>query len=183
VAAFLIQRPETGETEIALTLLRCMGMLSRDDMPVRQGHTGPGMATPGAQMPGKWRFEYAILPHQGGWEDACQKAYAYDTGLRAVSTDLHTGELENIGSFIAHTPAEFMISAVKESEDENGWVVRGFNRSSESIELTLKPLRPFSGAMLVNLAEDRIADLTPTADGSIRLPVRGHQIVSILFKD
>jgi len=33
-------------------------------------------------------------------------------------------------------------------------------------------------AMPVNLAEDRIADLTPAADGSIRLPVRGHQIVS-----
>jgi alpha-mannosidase len=179
----VIPHPETGETELALTLLRCVGMLSRDDMPVRQGHAGPAMATPGAQMPGKWRFEYAILPHQGGWEEACQQAYAYETGLRAVSAGLHTGKLENTGSFIAHTPAEFMISAVKESEDKNGWVVRGFNRSSEPIELTLKPLRPFSGAMLVNLAEERISDLTPAADGSIRLPVRGHQIVSIRFED
>ena len=54
-------------TEIALTLLRCVGWLSRDDMPVRQGHAGPAYETPGAQVPGRWSFDYSIIPHPGHW--------------------------------------------------------------------------------------------------------------------
>ncbi len=179
----VIPHQETEETTIALTLLRCVGMLSRDDMRLRQGHAGPALETPGAQMPGKWSFEYVIIPHQGGWENAFQQAYAFETKLRAVSTGLHSGQLENSGSFVTHTPSAFVISAVKESEDENGWVIRGYNISAEPIQLNLKPLRPFLQAVQINLAENKISDLTPAADGSIRLTVKGHQIVSIRFID
>jgi hypothetical protein len=37
-----------GNPQIALTLLRCVGWLSRDDLSTRRGHAGPYMATPGA---------------------------------------------------------------------------------------------------------------------------------------
>ncbi len=50
--------------EIALTLLRAVGWLSRDDMPVRQGHAGPANETPGGQVMGKWGYDYAIIPHK-----------------------------------------------------------------------------------------------------------------------
>ncbi len=66
-------------TEIALTLLRSVGWLSRDDMPVRLGHAGPGLETPGGQVPGKWSYDYAILPHQGDWREAYPQAYAFET--------------------------------------------------------------------------------------------------------
>ena len=41
--------------ELALTLLRSVGWLSRDDLSTRTGHAGPGLQTPGAQMPGVHR--------------------------------------------------------------------------------------------------------------------------------
>ena len=179
----MIPHQETQATEIALTLLRSVSMLSRDDMHVRQGHAGPALKTPAAQMPGQWSLPYAIIPHQGGWEKAFQQAYAFETSPRAISTDLHSGDLENRGSFVAHAPADFVISAVKEAENKEGWVVRGDNITSEPIQLKLKPLRPFSQAVQVNLAESKIADISPAADGSIRLLVKGHQIVSVLFVD
>ena len=82
-----------GNAEIALTLLRCIGWLSRDDFSTRKGHAGPFMETPGAQMPGQWFFEYSIIPHPGGWDSAFWQAYAFNSPLRAVSTGMHAGNL------------------------------------------------------------------------------------------
>ncbi len=48
---------------IAVTLLRCVGDLSRDDLATRpHGHAGPGLATPGAQCPGTHTFSVAFEP-------------------------------------------------------------------------------------------------------------------------
>jgi alpha-mannosidase len=172
-----------GGSEIALTLLRCVGWLSRDDMPVREGHAGPGFETPGGQVPGKWVFEYAIIPHRGGWRDAYQHAYAFQTALRAVQTGVDEGGVPDQGSFITHSPSEFIISAVKEADDGGGWIVRGYNISSERIQLDLKPLRRFASANQVNLAEEEIAPLHVEKDGSVGVSVGGHEILSILFSD
>ena len=60
-------------TEIALTLLRCVGWLSRDDLPVRQGHAGPAYETPGAQVPGSWSFDYSIIAHEGHWSQSRER--------------------------------------------------------------------------------------------------------------
>ena len=48
--------------EIALTLLRCVGFLSRGDLPERRGHAGPQLETPGAQLQGRWSMRYAVIP-------------------------------------------------------------------------------------------------------------------------
>jgi len=162
-----------------LTLLRSVGWLSRDDLPVRQGHAGPALETPGGQVIGKWIYDYAIIPHHGTWRDAYLQAYAFETSLRAVTTDLHTGEMVSQGSFLSHTPAEFVISAIKECEDGEGWILRGYNLSSETIQICIKPLMRFANASLVNLAEEEIATLTVEKDGSITTAASGHQILSI----
>ncbi|MFN2195295.1 MAG: alpha-mannosidase [Anaerolineales bacterium] len=177
----VIKVDENTGTEIALTLLRCVGWLSRDDLPVRQGHAGPPSETPGGQVLGKWCYDYAIIPHHGTWREAYRQAFAYETPLRAVETGLHEGEIPVWGSFVFHSPAEFVITAIKETENGTGWIVRGYNIASETIELDLKPLRKFAKAMLVNLAEEEITPLSVTEDGSVSLSVSGHKVVSVLF--
>src|SRR3990172_94740 len=52
-----------GTVTIALTLLRCVEWLSRQDLATRHGHAGPGMHTPGAQMQGRWKFQCSLIPH------------------------------------------------------------------------------------------------------------------------
>ena len=172
-----------NQTEIALTLLRSVGWLSRDDMPVRKGHAGPGFETPGAQVPGKGHYEYSIIPHAGTWREAYQHAYAFETPLRAIETSLHEGELPSKGTFVSHSPTEFVISAVKETENGKGWLVRGYNISSKPIQLNLKPLRQFGNVEQVNLAEEKIKILKAESDGSVSLPVSAHQVVSVMFYD
>ncbi len=46
--------------EIALTLFRSVGYLSRGNLATRPGWAGPGVATPEAQMLGKNTYEYAV---------------------------------------------------------------------------------------------------------------------------
>ncbi len=56
--------------ELALTLLRSTGLISRNDNPFREDPAGPEVPVPGAQMIGPWRFAFGILPHAGSWRDA-----------------------------------------------------------------------------------------------------------------
>ncbi len=177
----VIKVDDDAHTEIALTLLRSVGWLSRDDMPMRQGHAGPAFETPGGQVPGKRTYDYAIIPHKGNWREAYQQAYAFETSLRVIKTGLHEGEIPVQGAFISHSPAEFIISAVKETESGKGWIVRGYNISDETIQLNLRSMRRFANIMQVNLAEEEITTLSMGDEGGIRIPVSGHEVVSIMF--
>src|SRR5262249_12903058 len=58
----------TAVSAVALTLLRCVEWLSRDDLATRRGHAGPPLHTPEAQGLGTHVFEYALVPHPGTWE-------------------------------------------------------------------------------------------------------------------
>ncbi len=174
-------RPTPTGAEIALTLLRCVGWLSRDDLPVRRGHAGPGIETPSAQMPGRWAFEYAVIPHPGAWQAAYAQAYAFAAPLRAVPTNLHAGDLPSRGSFIAHSPAEFVLSAVKEAEDGRGWLARGVNLASSPVEVILRPCRPFASAARANLAEEPLTPLAVGEDGTLHFQAGGHEVVTLRF--
>ena len=172
-----------GHTEIAVTLLRSVGWLSRDDLPVRQGHAGPASETPGGQVQGKSVFEYAMILHKGDWQDSFLQAYAFQTNLRAIETGIHPGEIPAQGSFISPSPAGFIISAIKAAEHGKGWLVRGYNISSQTIQSDLEPLRRFAHATQVNLAEEELSFLEIDDDGNVVVSTAGHEIVSVMFSD
>ena len=172
-----------GNAEIAVTLLRCVGWLSRDDFSTRKGHAGPFVETPGAQLPGQWSFEYSIIPHPGNWQKSFSQAYAFETPMRVACTGLHPGILPVSGRFVEVTPAVFVISAAKQSEAVGGWLVRGYNITGEEIQVTLKPWRLFKRVERVNLAEEEQVKLKPSKDGLVTFQVGGHEIVSVLFDD
>jgi alpha-mannosidase len=172
-----------GNGEIALTLLRCVGWLSRDDFSTRKGHAGPFVETPGAQMPGTWTFDYSIIPHTGNWQNTFEQAYAFESPMRVVHTGLHNGTYPPSGSFIKVEPATFTISAIKQSEDGRGWLVRGYNLTGQEINVTLQPWKQFEKAELVNLAEEKQVTLKPDKDRHVNFTARGHEIISVMFKE
>ena len=101
--------------------------------PERKGHAGPGTATPGAQLIGKWSFDLALVPFQAATRmQAIQQGYAFESGLRAVGSGLHKGSIPAQGSFLEVGADEFVISAVKTAEDGLGWVVRGYNLGDQA---------------------------------------------------
>ena len=173
-------KTSSGPAEIAVTLLRCVGWLSRSDFTTRKGHAGPGEETPGAQLPGKHAFDYAILPQSGGVLPF-EQAYAFQAPLRSVYAPLHAGSLPAISSLVQVSPPEFVLSAIKTAEDGKGWIVRGYNLTDRPLEVKLAPWRPFSRVEVANLAEEVLDVLIPAADGSVFLPVGSHAIVTVKF--
>jgi len=109
---------------LALTLLRCVGWLSRGDLHNRPAHAGPAEATPEAQCPGEHTFHYALVPHAGNYMTCMHEAAAFAAPLRAVSTPAHEGPLPSQASFRDISPAAVAVSAVKPSEEGEGLIVR-----------------------------------------------------------
>jgi alpha-mannosidase len=61
----LAEYEATRDGDLAVTLLRAVGELSRPDLPERPGNAGWPAPTPGGQCPGRFEAAFAILPHGG----------------------------------------------------------------------------------------------------------------------
>jgi mannosylglycerate hydrolase len=177
-----VRKTKNGKVEIALTLLRCVGWLSRDDLISRKGHAGPmAIPTPDAQMIGKHEFDYSIIPGDKNKQASIHQAYAFSSPLRSVSTAVHPGELPIDQSLISNSNPNFIITAIKSGEEKPGVIVRGFNLLSAPIEVTLRPFRAFKHAIRVNLAEEPIESLSISPQGQVTLRVEAYKIVTINF--
>ncbi|HEX8990111.1 MAG TPA: glycoside hydrolase family 38 C-terminal domain-containing protein [Anaerolineales bacterium] len=169
-------------SEIAVTLLRCVGWLSRDDFSTRHGHAGPFLETPKAQMQGEWEFDYSIVA--GLTKNASfQQAWNFQSALRAAPAGIHAGPLPAEGSFIRVDHASFVVTTVKETEDDRGWILRGYNVGETPISVTLAPWRRFARAERVNLAEQPLQTLGLGQNGEVVVQAAGHEIVTVLFSE
>jgi len=114
---------------IALTLLRCVGWLSRGDLEYRKEGAGPSFATPEAQCLGENTFSYALIPHQGSWDDAriSQKTKQYKTKVLTTQLKNQTGNLSDKYSFIQLEGKYLEISAIKKHEFEDKLLIRVYN--------------------------------------------------------
>jgi mannosylglycerate hydrolase len=133
-------------------------------------------------MIGEWEFDYSIIPGQAD-DLSCHQAWNFDAPLRTTTTDIHKGTLPASGSFIQVADPSFVISAVKETEDNKGWIVRGYNISDKEISITLKPWRKFKKADRTNMAEKKVNGLKVGKGGEVSARIRGHEVVTILFQD
>ncbi|WP_240808762.1 glycoside hydrolase family 38 C-terminal domain-containing protein [Microbispora catharanthi] len=72
VTEYEIVRDEIGGdgTEMALTLVRSVGYLSRNRNPYRDEPAGPEVPTPAAQCQGPLAVRFAVLPYAGEWHEA-----------------------------------------------------------------------------------------------------------------
>ncbi|HXM56374.1 MAG TPA: hypothetical protein VOB72_13355, partial [Candidatus Dormibacteraeota bacterium] len=61
---------ELLEDGIAVTLLRCVGWLSRNGLRNRPIPAGPNVAAPAAQMIGHHEFALGVYRHGGDWREA-----------------------------------------------------------------------------------------------------------------
>ena len=83
--------------ELALTLLRSFGWISRNANPYREDPAGPEVPVPGAQLIGERSMRFALMPHAGSWATASVVATAerYQHGVLVVRG---TGPVEAEGA-------------------------------------------------------------------------------------
>jgi mannosylglycerate hydrolase len=168
---------------IALTLLRCVGWLSRGDLLTRNGNAGPEVPAPGGQCLGPHTFHYALVPHRGTlWEDETYRlAYEHNVALKAEVTSSHDGELPAEQSFVEISDPGILMAAFKQAEDKQGAVIRLWNTTPEDRKTTVRIGFPIREATLVNLMEEDPEPL-PVRDGTMELSLRRFEIVTVTVR-
>ena len=165
----------------------------------------------GSQCIGKNTFRYAFMPHSGNWEDAnvwqeSERFNLYLTIGQIAPTAHGKNPLDH--SFLELKEENLNVSAIKLSEDGEGWVVRLFNPSDKavknairlnggiaSIEKAQSPVerqqaefelpaysdKKWKEIKLVTLEELDEAPLTVDADGFAEFEITGKKILTIKF--
>jgi len=166
---------------VAQTLLRCVSWLSRGDLRTRRDHAGPMMYTPGAQMIGRWTFEYAIIPHEGDWMNAYPEAHRFARPMRAVRVNGGSGAMPVEKSLVRLDGEGVALSTVKPAEDGDGIVVRVYNISDEPAAATIALGEPVVRVENVNLNEEE-AGPAVIQGGRVRLDLAPNQIATFRFE-
>ncbi len=172
-----------GGVTVALTLLRCVGWLSRSDISSRKGGAGPQLRTPGAQLRGRHVLEYSIIPHAGDWAPANVHVLAaqFLRPMRARWNRHGLGRLPSEASLLSVDSPAFAVSAIKRAEDGDGVIVRVYNIIDGPAEgnIDLVPVR--GDVSMVNLNEEHIADV-PRVAGVVPVVARTNEIVTLRFR-
>ncbi|MBI3962437.1 MAG: hypothetical protein HY335_06780 [Deinococcus sp.] len=197
--------PTAQGNEIALTLLRAVGYLSRGDLLTRPGNAGPWtMPAPEAQCLGEHIFHFAILLHQGEWSQVVRLAQEFAALPLLVRGDSRSGllpeefqsaslsrggeaqlqeplpaSLPATHSFLALQPETLVLSALKRSEDGPDLIVRCYNCSPAPVTGRLRSAWPLRAATLVNLAEEPIQSLPVEDKHQVTLTARQWGIVTV----
>lgn len=175
------RRGVPGETILALTLLRCVEWLSRDDFPTRNfANAGPTLHTPDAQCMGEHCFEYALVPYAGDHITAGIKALArrYRTPLvtRQGVADNHIAG----GSGLLETGSrEVVVEAIKRAEASDHLIVRLCNLTSGPVRERLTFGRPIRAAWRTNLLEARSESFELDSDRELEVALGPHAIVTV----
>lgn len=187
---------------IALTLLRSVGWMSRDDLWVRRIAAGPLVETPGAQCLGEYTYEYAVLAHQGDWRAVYRHAYNYNAPVIARRADTHPGlELREMNitrddpslvkqipwprsgplppklSVLTLDPPTLILSAVHQSGE--ALIVRCYNPLREAVSGQLICGLPLARAERVRLDETPLEALPIDDQTRIALAARAGEILTL----
>ena len=173
---------DSDSSSIAITLLRAVSELSRSDLFNRFGHAGPEYTTPAAQMLGKnLEYNLRIIPHDGNSSVARSLAYAFQSQPHTVVTRLQAGDLPSEAYMIDVNHPDFHVTAIKEAEDKQGYIVRGYNQSGEPILVNLRSHMLAKRAAKVRLDEAFLEELTLSADGAVNFEAQPKEIVTVYF--
>ena len=166
---------------LRLTLLRCVGWLSRDDFGTRRRtNAGPTLHTPDAQCPGLHRFRYAVLPFVGGHAEADvkERSLRYRTpvltkqGVRDRSVPGGRGLVEK-------GPAHTCVTAVKKHRSRDSLVVRLCNLSDSRVEETLTFGVAPREAWRVDLLEERLEETGTNGSREVTVELGPHRIETL----
>lgn len=152
-------RTSSGQAELCLTLLRCVGIIAKPaGLPTRPQGAGPQLNTPEGQCPGRHECEYALLADANALTDF---------GLLRESQDYRCGFLTVPSPIEFDAPlgldGEVIFSCLKGAEDGDGVILRCFNPSNSPATARTRGDVTVSATRLDETGEQ------PVPDGGLRL--------------
>jgi len=177
--------PSAEGVTLAVTLLRSVGWLSRDDAISRPYHAGPKIPTPDAQCLGVHTFRYAILPYSGTWRDALifREAHLFTAPPKAFPVRRRRKQkaLPSELSFLSVEPQTVVITAIKKAEREEALVVRLLSLSDKEERARVEFFAPVEEAWVANLNEER-KERARKRGKVVTVPIRPKQILTLLVR-
>lgn len=171
---------------VALTVLRSVGWLSREDILSRVGGAGPETPAPDAQCLGLNLVSYSIIPHARDWltsaayreaESYLSPFYGSETGIHPGTDSLDGGMTELEGD---HT---LVSSALKKAEDGERLVLRAWNAARDETVAWLRLGRRPRTARRADLREEVDDALLPMdAEGRVRISAGPAEIVTVIVE-
>ena len=172
--------------DLVITLLRCVGQLSREDLATRPGHAGWPTPTPGAQCLGRERLQLALAPVSAEmveraaplaelWEDAFLPPRAI--WLRQSS------ELDPAATGIQLEGEGLVFSSLKPADKGDGIVLRCYNATGKEVEGRVELAAPIMAAARVRADEQEPVSLRLGPNrSSVRFLAGPHEIVTLQFR-
>ncbi len=171
---------------LSLTLLRCVGWLSRDDLRTRGGGAGPAFATPEAQCQGINSFEYSLYAHKNNFlkSDVIKKVFQVSSGIKYMQyKPENKTPLSLEGSLLRLEPENLVTSCLKRSESENGVIFRFFNPLPDKQTFIIYPADNFifSAVFQVRLDEEKLNELERNENGTFSGIIEPSEIITLEF--
>ena len=170
-----------GDQAYALTLLRCVGWLSRPDLVSRRGGAGPTIATRDSQMPGTHEFDYALTSYRGDWRSAGVQPLAHSFAYPPIAwaTNEHEGSAGNSLPLARFETPGVVPSAMQRSDVDGAPLLRVYNSNGVGAEAVVRVPAAGDGAGLVSLMEEHSGEIA--AGESWRFPLRPWEIATVRF--
>ncbi|MFL5578131.1 MAG: glycoside hydrolase family 38 C-terminal domain-containing protein [Gemmatimonadaceae bacterium] len=176
---------EAGEDGgVAVTLVRAVSELSRDDLPERPGHAGWPVPTPEAQSLGPFAARFALMPH-AALDDAV--ADAIERAADDVLVPLAAATLRSALALPAPTRgfeltgAGLAFSAAKPSEDGQWAVLRCVNVTERPVAGRWSLGFPIGEARLARLDETPV-DVLPVEGDGVPFVAGPRGVVTVLVR-
>jgi len=166
---------DTPSRTLCLTLLRAFGNAGNPTEAYRYQEM--------AQCPGLHKFKYALMIGKAVSEPSSilAESLTFNVPVRVAQTTRHSGSLGLSKSFFTISDPRFIVTAVKESEDEKAVVIRGFNASDYSLDLVIKFDFPVRSVKKINLEENVEFDISVSQDGRAAFSVGHKEIAGLLI--
>ncbi|MEM2083147.1 MAG: glycosyl hydrolase-related protein [Nitrososphaerota archaeon] len=164
---------EREQLYIAITLLRCVGWLSRSEK------IGPIIQTPEAQCLGINKFEYSIIPYNKHWFEsgAYKEAYNFNIPLIAYEVEVKNGILPLEKSFIKIHPDKLILTTIKKAENEDAIVVRFYNISDEKFLSHINIFPEIKKLYITDLNEKPLMEVK--SQNEFKINIDPYKIVTI----
>jgi len=172
----LLEYSVEDSSNLCLTLLRCVGDLSRRDLASRNGGAGPSIETPEAQILRCESFEFMLsflLPKS----EMVNVAKSWRVHSLMVQA---SGKTFDVNKILKLSNRSIVLSALKRCEE--GMVARLFNASTQSQEVELELFQEFKSVEKVTLLEE--FESTVLMQGSrVKLKLAPKEIVTLKFSN
>jgi hypothetical protein len=153
-------RSGSNGSELCLTLLRCVGLISKaaNELTTRPLSAGPQVPTPEAQCLGRHVFEYALLCDADAGDDLAllRKSHDYRVGFHLARGGVGFDPPLRVEGDVA-------FSCLKHAEDGDGVILRCFNPSKHQVSVRV------SGPVLASRTRLDETGEQPLAQGDVAI--------------